>query len=39
VGSYLFNLIASGLDECNLHDEHHEGLGSECDLHSELQPS
>jgi hypothetical protein len=33
VGSYLFDLVASGLDGCDLDDERHEGLGAECDLH------
>lgn len=32
VGGYLFDLISSGLDGCDLDDERHEGLGAERDL-------
>lgn len=33
VGSYLFDLIASGLDRCDLDDERHERFGAKRDLH------
>jgi hypothetical protein len=35
VGGYFFDLIASGLDRCDLDGERHERLSAERDLHSD----